>query len=292
MSDVVDIKSILTDLGYSVQGGGDFLRIQGLFRGGSGYNLSVARDGTVFDFVENKKFSLAEFIKINNGTISAENIANATQTNQYEEIKLEKKYNLEILNHLKFDYKYWNNRGISDETCQKYQCGTLSYNTFPQLNGRSIFPIFNLKNNIIGFAGRSLDDKYTPKWKILGVKSNFIYNHKVAAKSIKEKDSIIIVEGISDLLALSECGIDNSLCLFGVSLSSSIINYLVGLNIDKVIIATNNDTKHNVGQDAAIKIQRKLKSYFDNVEIRLPIFKDIGDMLIENKEQINEIYQN
>ena len=148
-----------------------------------------------------------------------------------------------------------------------------------------------MKIRATGFAGRSLNDEYQPKWKILGAKSNFIYNHKIALSQIKEKNYVIIVEGISDLLALSECGIDNSLCLFGVSLSNSIVNYLVSLNVNKIIIATNNDTKHNVGQEAAIKIRQKLKSYFDNVEIRLPTLKDCGDMLNNNKQELIKLYE-
>jgi DNA primase len=147
--------------------------------------------------------------------------------------------------------------------------------------GRYVFPIFDDRKDLIGFAGRLLypSDKYS-KWKLLGQKKNFIFPLWNLTK-IRSQGNVIIVESIGDCLKLRECGISNVLVSFGVSLSPKIIQHLLKLDVGKIIISLNNDEDGGfVGNQASEEYKRELLNYFDSnqIEIALPTAKDFGDM--------------
>ena len=60
------------------------------------------------------------------------------------------------------------------------------------------------------------------------------------------------MESIGDMLSLWE-GIKNSVVLFGVNLSDSILFYLIGLRVKKIVIALNNDGENKAGNSGAEK---------------------------------------
>jgi len=146
---------------------------------------------------------------------------------------------------------------------------------------------------VIGISGRHLlwkPNYIAPKWKHIGRKGNWIYpinlqgeDNNIFKKTIEEKRSIILVEGIGDSLALSEQEYYNHIVVFGLEISSKQLSYLMSLSVDEVIISTNNDSdkSDNRGLQAAIKIFLKLIKYIDidKVKIKLPICKDFGEML-------------
>ena len=84
-------------------------------------------------------------------------------------------------------------------------------------------------------------------------------------------------------MSLYDQGIKNVLVIFGLSVSASIISYLSGKQINKIIIAGNNDfeSEINRGLIASIKNYLKLSNYFDLdvLSIKVPPkgFNDLGD---------------
>jgi hypothetical protein len=58
------------------------------------------------------------------------------------------------------------------------------------MKNRYVFPIFNLKNNIIGFSGRDTTNISKIKWKHLGEKSDFLYPLFLNDTHIKTKKEI------------------------------------------------------------------------------------------------------
>ena len=184
-----------------------------------------------------------------------------------------------ILAGLVKDHAYYTNKGIRDSVLEELKAG-VAYKG--NMNGRYVFPIYDLKGRIHGFSGRALYGQQI-KWKHMGLKTNWIYPAYFTHKDILEQKSVILVESIGDAISLMSANFRNILILFGVNLHGKSLSYLIGINPNKIYISTNNDTKHDVGQRAAEKIKNKLLNYFgeDKIEIKLPSKKDFGDMTEE-----------
>ena len=154
-----------------------------------------------------------------------------------------------------------------------------------RMKNRFVFPVFNSKGVIIGFSGRYISQlrpsSKTPKWKHMGDKKEWKYPLKVNSKILKKLNKAVLVESIGDMLALWEAGIKNTIVVFGLNISTSIINTLISLDPDKIIVALNNDSSYNnAGNIAADKAMNKLRRYFDysQLSINLPHHGDFGDM--------------
>lgn len=94
---------------------------------------------------------------------------------------------------------------------------------FDFFRGRIIYPIFDIRQRVIGFGGRVLDDslpKYinTPETPIYK-KGQTLYGLNFAREAIKEKGFIIIVEGYMDLISLSQRGFNNIVATLGTALT-------------------------------------------------------------------------
>jgi hypothetical protein len=206
-------------------------------------------------------------------------------------ITIPKVYPSECLNRLLPHYKYWEDRGISRETLKKLKGG---YATGNEFCGYYVFPIFNLKNEIIGFTGRNTLPNNKIKWRHKGVKSSWCFPAHFNKGLIQEKREVIIVESIGNLLSLMECGIDNVMPIFGTVISNQMVNYLVSLNVNRIIISLDND-ENKAGEIGAAKSSKKLDKYFDNIIIA-PISgaNDFNELLLtkDGKDLILNWYQN
>jgi len=84
-------------------------------------------------------------------------------------------------------------------------------------------------------------------------------------------------------LALYEAGFKNVLVTFGLDASSKLISYLNTFELDRIIVATNNDKNKeiNSGGMASVKAVAKLAQVFDLSIIRVnpPLCNDFGEML-------------
>jgi len=147
-----------------------------------------------------------------------------------------------------------------------------------------VFPIYNLDNQIHGFSGRTVvNQDGVPKWKHLGRKTDWIYPHHLSHTYIEESKEVILVESIGDCMALYEAGFQNVLMLAGLDISSKVMSYLNSFNLDRIIVAMNNDKdkKTNSGGIATIKTVAKLSQIYDlnQICVNPPLANDFGDML-------------
>jgi hypothetical protein len=299
-----NIKSVLEDLGYSLLDRGNFWHANAVFRGGDNQTaLRIYKDtGTWKDFVEDTpyigferliektlntkdKSVILKYLK-GGGDHSWESDEGKRRN---ERIEMEKIYSNSEISKLLPHYKYYNNKGVGDSVL-KYLLSGLD--TGGSMYQRYVFPILNENKDIHGFAGRDLSiqsKSSRPKWKLMGGKNNWIYPYyfnsfeSISVRdAILEKNEVILVESIGDLLSLLEAGIHNVLVSFGLNLSSKLICFLVELGLDKVVISFNNDSDkdQNRGLEASIKNYLKLLSYFDKDKllICLPTKGDFGDM--------------
>jgi len=133
---------------------------------------------------------------------------------------------------------------------------------YDRFRDRIIFPIFDLSGQTIGFGGRILDDS-TPKYlnspeTPVYSKSRSLYGIYQAKSRCREKETVYIVEGYTDLLALHQHGIDNTVATLGTALTSDHVRMLKGLTgtAGKVILVFDSD-------DAGIKAARRCIEVFD-----------------------------
>ncbi len=90
---------------------------------------------------------------------------------------------------------------------------------------RLIFPIHNLKADVVGFGGRVLSSQDQPKYlnspeSPIFHKGKILFNQHRASKFIRSEDSVVVVEGYMDAVALWRAGIRNVVATLGTALTS------------------------------------------------------------------------
>ena len=293
--DQVNVYQILTDLGYKLKDCGKEYRARPLYRDSDNDTvLKIYKDtGHWFDFKENISGDFSSLVGM---TLKLEDPSKAKEWlkdknfafHQPKEIskpllKSTKKFDLDLLSNLENNHSYWNKRNINNETLSQFKGGV---GKAGKMKNRYVFPIFDIKNNIIGFSGRDITNLSKIKWKHLGEKNDFVYPLFLNSEVIEAQKEVILVESIGDMLSLYQAGIKNVLVTFGTNLSLGILNYLLKIDVKKIYISLNNDSnKNNAGNIGAEKTYSRLKRYFDDkqLKIALPTKKDFGEM---NKEEI------
>lgn len=101
---------------------------------------------------------------------------------------------------------------------------------YDRFRNRIMFPIVDVTRQVIAFGGRVLDDakpKYlnSPETAIYN-KSRSLYGLHAAKDKCRENETVYIVEGYFDLLAMHQHGITNSVATLGTSLTSGHVKML------------------------------------------------------------------
>lgn len=284
------IESSLIELGYQLKDFGNHWRANAVYRDGNNpLSLMIYKDTGVWrDFVENKapmpfKKLVELTLNTNDPNVIKKYIHDSSESTEVyvkkEKLEMEKIYPEECLKKLFPNYDFYKKRSISEEVQKMYKCGLASAG---KMYRRIVFPVYNINGQIYGFTGRKLDqDSDAPKWKHIGLKSNWIYPANIP-KFPEINDEVILVESIGDSMALTENGMHNNLVMFGLDCSPALMNFLISKNLKAIYISTNNDqdSEKNRGLIAAIKILIKLSSFFDlNVlKIKPPQTNDFGEM--------------
>ena len=120
---------------------------------------------------------------------------------------------------------------------------------YDRFRNRLMFPIIDVRGNVIGFGGRVLDDS---KPKYLNTSETLIFNKRKNlfglnfAKKTKH-DYIILVEGNIDVVALHQYGFDNAVASLGTSLTEEHA-VLLSRYTEQVVLTYDSD---EAGQRAA-----------------------------------------
>jgi DNA primase len=111
---------------------------------------------------------------------------------------------------------------------------------YDRFRGRVMFPIFNLRGQVVGFGGRVLDDalpKYlnTPETPVFQ-KGALLYGLHLAYESIRQSGRAVIVEGYTDVLALKRHGFHGAVATLGTALTREHIRRLKGYAKEAVVV--------------------------------------------------------
>lgn len=165
----------------------------------------------------------------------------------------------------------WNNlldflkdKGYEEKDVEK--AGLITYHKktdryFDKFRGRIIFPIINIRGDIIGFGGRSIDSKNQPKYlnspeTQVFSKGNNLYALNVA-KNYNKNQNIILVEGYMDVVSLYKYGIKNSVASLGTALTENQVNLLKRYSRE-IYICFDSDNAGKKATDKAIDVMKNM----------------------------------
>jgi len=141
-------------------------------------------------------------------------------------------------------------KGYTDEELREADLvGEKNGRIYDRFRNRLMFPIIDVRGNVIGFGGRVLDNS-TPKY--LNSNETIIFNKRKnlfgmnLAKKTKEP-YMILVEGNVDVVALHQFGFDNAVASLGTSLTEEQVT-LLSRYTEEVVLTYDSD---EAGQRAA-----------------------------------------
>ncbi|HEF6424760.1 TPA: DNA primase [Campylobacter jejuni] len=110
---------------------------------------------------------------------------------------------------------------------------------------RITFPIYDHKDLLVGFGGRTLNPNVPAKYvnspqNILFDKSRIFYAFNIAKENIAQKKEIIVCEGYMDAIAFHKAGFNNAVAVLGTALTKHHLP-LIRRYDAKVILCFDND---------------------------------------------------
>ena len=150
---------------------------------------------------------------------------------------------------------------------------------YDRFRNRIMFPIYNTKGQLVGFGGRVIDEKDSPKYynspeTSLFQKSYELYGLLAARKSIRDKGYVLVVEGYMDVVSLAQHGISNAVATLGTATTSFHIQKLIRYT-SEIIFCFDGD---EAGKSAAWRaMQNSLASVTDEVQLKFLFLSDQHD---------------
>ena len=146
-------------------------------------------------------------------------------------------------------------KGYTDEELKDSGLVTVSKkngNLFDRFRDRLMFPIIDVRGNVIGFGGRIMNNNDPNAAKYLNSPETLIFNKRknLFALNLAKKSKLgylILVEGYMDAIALHQYGFDCAVASLGTALTEDGAN-LLSKYTDQVVLIYDGD---NAGQKAA-----------------------------------------
>ena len=144
---------------------------------------------------------------------------------------------------------------------------------YDRFRNRLMFPIIDVRGNVVGFGGRVLDDS---KPKYLNSNETLIFNKRknLFGMNLAKKTklpNIILVEGNIDVVALHQFGFDNAVASLGTSLTEEQVT-LLSRYTEQVVLTYDSD---EAGQRAAQRAIPMLEKA--GIQVKVLKMKDAKD---------------
>lgn len=147
-----------------------------------------------------------------------------------------------------------------------------------KFSGRIIFPLFDHRGNIAGFAGRVLPGarediaKYinSPETPIYH-KSNLLYGLNLTKQDIKKKDEVIVTEGELDTISSWQVGVRNVVAIKGTALTEEQVRLLSRFS-KKAVLALDTDLAGDIAARRGITLAQEA-----GLDVRVARFGEYKD---------------
>ncbi|MCF7916217.1 MAG: DNA primase [Candidatus Omnitrophica bacterium] len=150
---------------------------------------------------------------------------------------------------------------------------------------RILFPIFDIRNRVLGFGGRLWEDKNnSPKYinsgeSLIYSKRKNLFGLNLAKKEIIKENCVLVVEGYLDVIIPYMRGVKNIVASLGTALTQEQIK-LINRFCSKVILIFDSDI---AGQAAMLRtIDLLLENQFETKIVELPKGED-PDSIVRKK---------
>ncbi len=176
-------------------------------------------------------------------------------------------------------------RGISSQTLKEF--GAFKTSKVSGMEDRIIFPILDIRDKVTAYVGRHVLPNGEPRYKTY---PSGCVLQPYPSKFVERHYSIVLVEGIFDLLNVWDKGLKNVVCTFGTdglqnNTAEKLLPYKI-VGITKVFIMYDGDEP---GQKAAEKLKPLIEEAGFIVEIiNLPDDSDPGNLCQDDVNGIIE----
>jgi len=157
-----------------------------------------------------------------------------------------------------------------------------------RFRGRIMFPLADPKGHVLGFGARALAPDEQPKYlntseSELFHKGGLVYGADLARAAAARSGRLVLVEGYTDVIALRQAGIPETVCSMGTALTDRQLDALKRLT-PKVLLCQDPDA---AGQEAVAKGKDAIRAFneahhlrgFDLRVVRLPPGRDPADVV-------------
>jgi DNA primase len=187
--------------------------------------------------------------------------------------------------------KYCKNNEINNQDLKRL--GFMSSNDNFLFKNRILFPILNIRTEIVAFGGRALDD-FGPKYlnsseSLLYKKNKNLYFTKDFISSIKKKGYVFLVEGYFDVLALNKLGYSNVASPSGTALTTQQLEVLSRYT-KKILLCFDNDEAGLVATERVVELRNQVGSKLEIHCLNLPVqYKDLSELFENNPESFKDV---
>jgi DNA primase len=128
---------------------------------------------------------------------------------------------------------------------------------YDRFRSRIMFPIRDRRGRTLGFGGRAMRSEQGAKYVNTAEtdffhKSQLLYGVDLAKAAIAKAARAVVVEGYTDVIALHQAGIEETIAVMGTAITGEQVATLSGM-VEEVVLALDADS---AGQEAMLRAQR------------------------------------
>ncbi len=203
-----------------------------------------------------------------------------------------KKYNISFIDSdIEKFQKYCKKNEINNQDLKRL--GFMSSNGNFLFKNRILFPILNIRTEIVAFGGRALDD-FGPKYlnsseSLLYKKNKNLYFTTDFISSVKKRGYVFLVEGYFDVLALNKLGYSNVASPSGTALTTQQLD-VISRYTKKILLCFDNDEAGLAATERVLELRNQLGTKLEINCLNLPQnYKDLSELFENNPKSFKEL---
>ena len=148
---------------------------------------------------------------------------------------------------------------------------------YDKFRDRLMFPVIDIRGEVLGFSGRALNDDQEPKYlnspeTLVFSKRRTLFGMNVAKNT--KRGSILLVEGNIDVVTLHQAGFDNAVASMGTALTTEQTR-LISRYAKEIVICYDNDPAGKKATERALDLLK-------NSEFSVRVLK-LPDRIVDGK---------
>jgi DNA primase len=154
---------------------------------------------------------------------------------------------------------------------------------YDRFRSRIMFPIRDRRGRTLGFGGRAMRSDQGAKYVNTAEtdffhKSQLLYGVDMAKAAIAKATRAVVVEGYTDVLALHQAGVEETVAVMGTAITGEQVAALSGM-VEEVVLALDADS---AGQGAMLRAQRVAAGRKMRLRVAtMPAGEDPAEMIAE-----------